>query len=271
MKNYTLSELKENKDAILAEKAAQIKNADAFGVVGIADNDTYGAADVIVKQAGAVKDWREKDSVKIKAVINATNIIDSHMDLHLPKIWDESLKSGARILHLQEHKTAFDSIINETGEGLEVKTENISWKALGFNYEGKSECLVFDSEVSKSRNNFMFEQYAQGFVKNHSVGMRYNKILLCVNDKDDPYWEKEYEAWQKYIGAAVNPERAEKQGYFYAVLSADVLEGSAVPVGSNVATPTMEAKSEKVDEIANENEREIDANKLRARRLHLTK
>jgi hypothetical protein len=37
-----------------------------------------------------------------------------------------------------------------------------------------TEALVFNVEIDKDRNDFMFNQYAKGYVKEHSVGMRYD-------------------------------------------------------------------------------------------------
>ena len=87
----------------------------------------------------------------------------------------------------------------------------------------------------------MFEQYKQGYVDNHSVGMQYVKLRMCVNDKD---YEKGKEAWDQYIDQVANKDVAEKQGYFWAVLEAKAIEGSAVPNGSNPITPTLSVKNE---------------------------
>jgi hypothetical protein len=93
-------------------------------------------------------------------------------------------------------------------------------------------------EANKDRNPFMFEQYAKGFVKNHSVGMRYVKLELALNSESK--WDvDEKEVWDKYIDEIANKEDAEAQGYFWAVHEAKIVEGSAVPVGSNKFTPTL--------------------------------
>jgi hypothetical protein len=78
-------------------------------------------------------------------------------------------------------------------------------------------------------------------VKNHSVGMQYVKLFLAVNDER---YEEEFKVWEKYINLAVNKEVAIEYGYFWAVTEAKVIEGSAVPIGSNTYTPTQENNSE---------------------------
>ena len=181
------------------------------------------------------------DSVEVKAIINTTNILDSHGDVHLKGIWNKSLKENKRILHLQEHKSnEFDKIIS-SGEDLKATTKDYSWKELGYNVEGKTEALVFESKVKKSRNPYMFEQYKNGYINNHSVGMRYVKMELAVNDED---YEKEKDFWDKNIKNVVNRKEAEEKGYMWLVFEAKVVEGSAVPLGSNPITPTMNIKSE---------------------------
>jgi hypothetical protein len=67
--------------------------------------------------------------------------------------------------------------------------------------------------------------------------MRYVKVAMAVNDKS---WPDEFKTWNKYIDQVANREDVEKQGYFFAVTEAKVIEGSAVKRGANWATPTLE-------------------------------
>ena len=133
---------------------------------------------------------------------------------------------------------SFDNIISDK---VKASTAEMTWKELGFNFAGKTEVLLFDSEIEKIRNPYMFEQYARGYVKNHSVGMRYVQLLLCIN-RDEKYYIEEKENWDRYIPEVANREDAEDAGYFWAVTEAKFIEGSAVPLGSNPATPTQSVK-----------------------------
>jgi hypothetical protein len=132
----------------------------------------------------------------------------------------------------------FDHIISDV---VTPSTKKMSWKELGFDFDGQTEALVFDSEIGKTRNPYMFDQYARGYVKNHSVGMMYVKIQMCINS-NEKYYIEEREAWDKYIGEVINRDEAEEKGYFWAVTEAKIIEGSAVPIGSNPATPTQSVK-----------------------------
>ena len=164
--------------------------------------------------------------------------MDSHKDVHLPGLWTKSIKENKMIMHLQEHKMEFDKIIAD-GSDLKVYVKNYSWKELGYKFEGTTQALIFESTIKADRNIFMFKEYKNSRVKNHSVGMRYVKLILAINDDSQG---AEFEAWEKYYPEITNKEAADESGYFWAVKEAKVIEGSAVPMGSNFATPTLEVK-----------------------------
>lgn len=235
--------LVENKNILVADKMAELKHAD--GILfnpGIHYNalsvfDTKSNSFKAVPSTGKVD--TNASTLEVRAVINCCNWLDSHRDVHLNGLWKKSLSEWKLLQHLQEHVMAFDHIISN-GDDLKGKTEKISWKELGMNYPGDTECLVFYSTVKKSRNPFMFEQYAQKYVTNHSVGMRYVQFVMCIDDED---YGAEYEAWEKYADVVVNKEELE-QGYFWAVKEAKAFEGSAVVLGSNIVTPTLSTESD---------------------------
>jgi hypothetical protein len=215
-----------NKDTLMAQKKAIIKYADGCMYA-------TRSADGIIK--GAI-DIDGPDEIEVKAAINTTNILDSHGDVHIQGLWNKSLKENKMIMHLQEHKMSFDSIISD-GEDLKVSAKNMTFKALGYDLDGDTQVLFFESIVKMERNLYMFKQYTNGNVKNHSVGMRYVKMFLAVNDED---YKEEKAIWDKYYPTIANKEDADAQGYFWAITEAKVIEGSAVPIGSNQITPTIE-------------------------------
>jgi hypothetical protein len=193
------------------------------------------------------------NQIRVKSVINTTNLMDSHADVHIPKIWNKNLKENKSFLLLQEHVMNFKNVISD-----EVKAyvETMSFKGLGFpQLKGDTQALIFDSLISKDRNEFMFNQYGKGFVKNHSVGMRYVKLFLAVNS-DSIEYKEENEVWNKYFSEVANTKDAEEQGYFWAVTEAKIIEGSAVVKGSNVATPTQSVESKDFEPPAGTQETE---------------
>jgi len=103
------------------------------------------------------------------------------------------------------------------------------------------EVLVYEATISKLRNPVMFEQYKNGYVLNHSVGMRYIKLYFCYNSEAPEYTE-EKENWDKYYPMIVNKDEADKTSYFWAITEAKNVEGSAVVKGSNFLTPVLEMK-----------------------------
>lgn len=226
--------LVKNEADILYSKKQAIKYSDGFTGINVA-----------VKSFSASKaDLIDKEEIDVICVINTTKLLDSHRDVHIDGLWDKSLSENMRIKHLQEHKMAFDKIIADK-EDLKAYTKEYTWKQLGYNVAGKTQALVFESKIRKERNPYMFEQYSKGNVDNHSVGMRYVKMVTCINDEDYP---TQKENWDKYAPMVANSEELERSKYFWAVLEAKAIEGSAVPIGSNTITPTISTKSAEEEE-----------------------
>jgi len=220
-----------NKKAIIAQKKAILKKADG---VSVANSLSNGIPMLTKANEPVIGDI---SVLKVQAVINTTNVMDSHGDVHFPGIWKKSLQENKTIMHLQEHQMQFDKIIAD-GVDLNAYAQTFSWKELGYEYEGDTQALVFDSTVKAGRNSYMFQQYKEARVNNHSVGMYYVKMELAVNSTED-YAEDEKAVWDKYIDKVANKDRAEVEGMFWAITEAKVVEGSAVPIGSNHITPTL--------------------------------
>jgi len=218
-----------NKSDLIASKKMQTKEADS--VICIVSTTGKGEG---VKKSDAV-DVSGVNELKATLVINSTNIMDSHSDVHIKGLWKKSVKEQKNLYLLQEHKMTFDHVISND---VTASTKEMDWKELGQNFIGTTEALIFDTVISKDRNEYMFNQYANGFVKEHSVGMRYVSLELAINS-DSRYDENEKEVWDKYIDQVANREDAENQGYFWVVTEAKIIEGSAVVKGSNSATPTI--------------------------------
>jgi hypothetical protein len=225
--------LKENKSLLMIEKKSVIKHADTISFCNVEFIDK----EIAVKSSGNSNELNENE-LQVKVVINTTNLMDSHRDVHIKGIWNKTLKDKTQTLMLKEHMLRFENIITDKAIP-SVKT--MSWKNLGYNFEGSTQALIFDATISKDRNEYMFHQYRKGYVNNHSVGMNYVTLFLCINSTDKYYCE-EKNNWDKYITEVSNKEVAEEIGYFWAVTEAKLIEGSAVPIGSNYATPTLSVK-----------------------------
>ena len=223
----------ENKKLIIAQKKAMIKEADSLPYFG-----TIEAEKEVIK---AVNYETLKDSkfIKVVAVSNACNYYDSHGDVSINGSWNRTAKNTKDGFHLQEHQMKFDKMISNN---VKFTVENKTWKELGYDYEGETECLVMYSEVDKEDNEYMFKQYIKGKVKNHSAGLRYVDVEFAINSEAD--WAKEEKAvWDKYYSSIINKEDVDERGYFLAVKEQKIIENSAVLKGSNPATPTISVES----------------------------
>lgn len=209
-------------DKVIALKRSQIKHADAF----------CGGETEAVTKAKAIES--PPDIIRVKAVINTTNLYDSHGDVHIDGIWTKTMKENRFVQHLQEHGHKFADVIAE-GDSLKVSVKNTTFEALNSGYTGATQALMFDSDVDKEVNAYMHGLYAKGRVNQHSVGMQYVKIITAIDNKD---YAEEYDNWKKYIELVANPKDIRNK-YFFPVLEAKLIEGSAVTRGSNHITPTM--------------------------------
>jgi hypothetical protein len=187
--------------------------------------------------------------ISVDSIINTTNLYDSHGDVHITGLWNKTLNERKNIYLLQEHKMQFDRIISDD---VKAFVQSYDFKDLGFEqYNGNTEALVFSSVVSIQRNPFMFDQYIKGYVKNHSVGMQYVTMYMCI-DSNYSEFKEEKDNWDKYISMVANKEDI-IDGYFFAVTEAKLIEGSAVPLGSNWVTPTISVKESKPSKDTNYN------------------
>ena len=223
--------LRANKTFLISAKKSAVKYADAVFTQGIEVSESG----VIVK-AEARPELLQLDSFPIKAVINTTNIFDSHQDVHILGLWKKTLTEKKPLYLLQEHQMKFDHIISDR---VKAFTKQLTFTELGYNFSGVTEALIFDAQIEKDRNEYMAGQYAKGYVNNHSVGMQYVKIEMAINS-ESKYDQEERAVWDKYIDQIANKSEAEINGYFWAVTEAKLIEGSAVPIGSNFVTPTIQ-------------------------------
>lgn len=221
--------LSENKSLLIAQKKLAIKYTDSIAY-SFAVNDKN---EPITKAEPSV--ISEINTLRVKIVVNSCNWFDSHRDVSINGSWNRTVKNARRVLLLEEHRATFKGIISDD---IELAVESISWKNLGFDFEGKTNCLVFYANITKDRNEYMFEQYAKGYVREHSAGLQYVSLDLCINSEAE--WNKEEkENWDKYYPDVINKEELNETGYFWAVTEQKIREGSAVVYGSNEATPTI--------------------------------
>ena len=230
--------LRENKTKILTAKKAEMKHADAV-CVPIFNSDEHEVTDKAFK-VPENNDVLKQDKFSVKAIINTTGLLDSHGDVHIPGLWNKSIKENKMPFLLKEHNMKFDYVISDE---VKASVADYTWKELGQPYEGTTQALVYDADITTGKAAGMDEKYANGKVKQHSVGMYYVKIALAMNSNDQRDKE-EKKIWDKYHPIIANKEAADERGFFWAVTEAKQIEGSAVLLGSNFVTPTIEITGE---------------------------
>lgn len=237
--------LVENKEALIAEKKSVIKHSDPFSCMPEISRLKIAKDGSIVKadtgddsgDADAGTMIPDDDSVHVTVVANTANWCDSQLDVLIPDCWKTTIKQRkGMISHLHDH---IHQIEAKVGEVAKIYSKDMKLSDLGLKLPGSTQVLIFETDVLKSYNEKIFNQYKLGKINQHSIGLQYVKISLCINDEDS---EKEYDFWNKYYPQVINKEVVDLRGYFWVVTEIKLLENSCVLFGSNELTPTLDVK-----------------------------
>lgn len=190
-------------------------------------------------QTKSVHDDGDEDEdlkqLRVKVVANTSNWIDSHMDMLLPDSAKRSIQQRKGLIpHLHDHVHEIGAKI---GEVQDILLSDLSFAELGIKGTGQTQAIVFVTDVIKSYNEKVFNQYLLKRVNQHSIGLQYMKLTLAVNDPDA---KEEFAEWEKHFPNVINKEVAEQRGFFWPVQEIKLIENSAVLFGSNEITPTLE-------------------------------
>lgn len=182
----------------------------------------------------------EPDVIRVKVVANTSNWIDSQLDMILPDAVNKSLKERKdKIPHLHDHLRETTA---KVGEVKDIYMQDFSFSELGIRGQGVAKALIFETDIRKDYNEKIFNQYKNGGINQHSIGLRYINMVLAMNDVNDP---ERLKLWNEFIGQAINREVADKNGYFWVVKEYKLIENSAVLFGANEITPTLEVSGGK--------------------------
>lgn len=225
--------LRTNKKRLIAEKCFKPQK----------HYSTYPVFENIQKSESTTKakedDKEENSSIKKSIVGNTFNWCDSQDDVLFKgcatkTIQENGVHGKDLIYHLHDHKT---NTTNRIGYLEDIYEKDFTLKELGYDYNMSTTCLVFDSNIKKELNENLYIQYRDKKVKQHSIGLRYVKILLCINDEKDA---EHYKNWVTYSSFVINQEKIIKNGFFWAVTEIQLYEVSAVLWGANEVSPTIE-------------------------------
>lgn len=219
-KKELFAELVANKTLLIEAKKAEIKCSESVQLS-------------VVSKGEVVKG--ESDNV-IYPVINTTNYMDSHGDVHAVGIWDKSISEQTGNIHyVLDHELKVGSVIAYP-KNVKPLTQMMNWTDLGVNLPGETQALIYEVKLTGDEPQAFKRALKDGNIEN-SVRMQYVKVELAVNDAE---YEEENKTWLNYIDKVANRERAEENGYFWYVKEAKIIkEGSAVLFGSNDATPIL--------------------------------
>lgn len=222
-----------NKAQLIAQKKAMLKTCDP---VWCQPSIITPAKSEATKDAGsATPEVPGMGRLDVKVVANTAWWCDSAMDVITDKAYDKSIsEKGGLIPHIHDHKWSSTAHV---GDVKAVYTQSIKLKELGLSMSGSTTCLCMDSTVREDYNAEVFKFYKNGKINQHSIGLLYVLIGLCINDKD---YLPEFEMWEKYYPKVINKDVVDDRGYFWIVPELKLMENSCVLFGCNELTPTLE-------------------------------
>jgi hypothetical protein len=223
------SELKTNKEDILALKRAKIMKSCEKGV-GIPIK-----SGISLKTMENIKDFTTDDD-HYYIVVNATKILDSHGDMHTNGIWKKTLKDNQGKNYLvADHKLEMDKVIAKKSD-IQMFTAEIPFSAIGKSYEGETQALIYKVAKDKIIHPLAKEWLEDGDDIQASVRMRYITIKMAMRSTREEDKE-EMKTYNEFYDQIANKEDYEDIPYFFVVTEAEnVKESSLVLFASNSST-----------------------------------
>ncbi|WP_438423129.1 hypothetical protein [Aquimarina macrocephali] len=238
-KSKLFAYLKSNRKKIIAQKcSSQIKSDDfEYGCLNLKANSKDKIGSKVTKSVSVKEDLQDGE-IEVDAIANMAGWCDSYMDVLIPDCWNRTIKEkGASnkqlIYHLKNHWYSTDDII---GGNVQMRSQ---WLDLSiFNIESdlkQGQALIGNSIVKEKYDKKCFHLYSDDEIKQHSIGLRYIKITLCMNseEEEDKY---EKESWDKFYPMVINKSKVDSKGFFWAVEEIKLVEYSAVLFGANELT-----------------------------------
>lgn len=227
--------LKANEKSIIKTKTSMPIKSDIF---------EYGCLPVNTKQT--IKEDGEMlnpNEIEVNSIANLSGWCDSYMDVMIKDNWKKTITDKAIVYHLKNHKYSTDDIV---GKDPELYTKIFDLAYFGIQSDvTKAQALMMRSIVTKEYDEKTYFLYRDNQIKQHSIGLRYVIIKLCLDSPEDE--DKQYkENWDKYYAQVINKEKVDSKGYFWAVVESKILENSCVLFGANENTGVY-STSEKED------------------------
>jgi hypothetical protein len=229
--------LKENKDLIIESKKSEIYKSYEKGLSIVTSQKSMS------KFLEATKSF-EMDSDYRYIVVNSSNILDSHGDMHIAGNWEKTVKEQQGKTYLVfDHELKRSEII-AMKKDVSMFTAEIPFKAIGKNYEGNTYALIYKVKKDAIINNDAKAWLDNGHEFEASVRMQYMDIDLAVNSNEKEY-EKEKSNYDSFYPLIANKEDHDEINFFWIVKQAkNVMESSLVMFGSNSATGLIQENTE---------------------------
>ena len=248
-KEELFKELYENKSLIIESKKAEIYKSHEKGLSIITNQNS------ISKISETTKSF-EMDNDSYYFVVNSSNILDSHTDMHIDGNWEKTVKEQQGKVYLVfDHQLKRNDII-AMKKDIEMFTATLPYKAIGKDYPGDAYCLVYKIKKSAIINEDAKTWLEKGYDFEASVRMQYMDLDVAFDSAYKDY-AKEKENFDKYYPLIANKEDHDEIVYFWVVKQAkNVMESSLVLFGSNSATGLIQENKEEPDDSTLENKEE---------------
>lgn len=232
------SYLRGNKSKLIAQKRALPTTSDnlEFGYSTVHNAKKFSTTKAAKEVANEVE-----GELQVDVIGNLAGWCDSQMDVMIKDSWNKSINdlgaSGQKLFyHLKDHNYCLDAIV---GKNASLYTKDIDLSAFNISTDlKKAQALVMSSTVCEDYDSKVYNLYEDGQIKQHSIGLQYINILLCLNSKNEED-ATEKKNWDKYYPQVINKDKVDNAGYFWAVTEAKILEVSAVLWGANELTPVL--------------------------------
>lgn len=236
-----------NKSALITQKKSAMKRTDnLIAPVTILDrshDDGGNKARPSTSTEPLPVGFREID---VKVVANTAWYCDLAMDVLTDKSYDNSVKArGSLLPHIKDHKWESTAHV---GDVKSVYTQLVRLSELG--YKGvhgntQTTSLIFETTIKEEYDAKVYLFYKNRKINQHSIGLLYISIGLCINDPD---YLPEFELWNKYYSKIINKDVVDEAGYFWIVPEIKILENSCVLFACNELTDTLESEEKNIPE-----------------------
>lgn len=245
-KSELFAYLRANEKTLIQQKKSLPIKSDIFSWGCLPVNEKQ-----IIKEDGSLM---SPDEIEVNAIANLSGWCDSYMDVMMKDNWKKTIQDKSIVYHLKNHDYETDSIVGKNPE-LYTKIFDLSYFGIQSDIE-KAQALMMRSVVPKEYDKKTFLLYKDGQIKQHSIGLRYVNLYLCLNSdlEEDAAYKKN---WNKYYPEVINKEKVDNYGYFFAITESKILENSCVLFGANENTgvySTSEKEQQPDDESVEKEE-----------------